>query len=137
MFTELFPKHLHLLSIGGAMSCNKVLSFTMCIRNKILVGNECKCCYVILKNGIFSQKNVISFWGALPPDLYQGLCPGTPLGARPPNSPYCSPTLNDLPPPVIKALSKYSVIIVIINLACKRYISVVIKGKVMPADDEQ
>jgi len=85
----------------------------------------------------YFHKKCHQLLGSFAPRPIPGALPRDPTGARPPNSPYCSPTLNDLPPPVIKALSKYSVIIVIINLACKCYISVVVKGKVMPADDEQ
>ena len=79
----MFPKHLHLLSIGGAVSCNKVLSFTMCIRNKILVGNECKCCYVILKNGIFSQKMSLASGKLCPQTYTRGFAPGPHWGTAP------------------------------------------------------
>jgi len=41
--------HTHLLCIDGAMSCNKVLNFSLlCVLEKTLVGNECKYRYITL-----------------------------------------------------------------------------------------
>jgi len=80
------------------MSSNNVLSFTICVRKKTHVDDECKYRYVILKTVRKFHTSVVSFWvflrcTSLTSCFASGLHWGTRLR---PNS--CRPTLDDLPP---------------------------------------
>jgi len=70
------------------------------------------------QNSIFTQKSVVNFWGASPQTSYQGLCPWTPLGARPPDSHSCHPTLNDLLPSMIDSKLSVNTVILLIFVSC-------------------